>query len=195
MNFPLTLSFKILALASQINVQDAAGTTVAYVKQKLLKLREEIEVFVDKEQSRLLYSVKADRVIDFSARYNFKSASGGVLGAIKRQGMRSLWRAHYEVFDATDKPVMAIKEENVWVRVWDSLFGELPVIGMLSGYLFHPAYLVTNSQGQLVARLVKQPAFFEGKFQLTAGPALTEADEPLVLLSLLTMTLLERARG
>lgn len=195
MNFPLTLSFKILALASQINVQDAADTTVAYVKQKLLKLREEIEVFSDKEQTRLLYSVKADRVIDFSARYNFKSASGSALGSVKRQGMRSLWRAHYDVFDAADNPVMTIKEENVWVRVWDSFFGELPVIGMLSGYLFHPAYLVTNSQGQLVARLVKEPAFFEGKFKLDSGPALTEADEPLVLLSLLTMTLLERSRG
>lgn len=195
MNFPLNLSFKILALASQIHVQDASGTTIAYVKQKLLKLREDIDVFADQSQTSLLYNIKADRVIDFSARYNFTDGSGKALGSVKRQGMRSLWKAHYEVSDAGGNLVMSIREENVWVRVWDSLFGELPFIGMLSGYLFHPAYVVTDSQGQMLARLVKQPAFFEGKFQLDKQPALQSKDETLVLLSMLTMTLLERARG
>lgn len=195
MNFPLTLSFKILALASQIHVQDGAGATVAYVKQKLLKLREDIDVFADKEQTRLQYNIKADRIIDFSARYNITRAEGGAVGSVKRKGMRSLWRANYEIFNGAGEHVMTINEENVWVRVWDSFFGELPFIGILSGYLFHPAYRVTNTQGELVARLVKQPAFFEGKFQLDSGPALSADAEPLVLLSLLTMTLLERARG
>lgn len=195
MNFPLTLSFKILALASQIYVRDTSGSLVAYVKQKLLKLREDIDVFADEQQTQRLYNIKADRVIDFSARYTFTDNSGKVLGSVKRQGMRSLWKAHYDVADAAGALVMTIREENVWVRVWDSLFGELPFIGILSGYLFHPAYLVTDAQEQLLARLVKQPAFFEGKFQLDKQPALRSQDETLVLLSLLTMTLLERARG
>jgi len=195
MNFPLTLSFKILAIATQIHVQDAAGSTLAYMKQKLLKLREDIDVFVDQSQSQLLYNIKADRVIDFSARYNFTDAGGRSIGSIKRKGMRSLWKANYEVADAGGNNVMTINEENGWVKVWDSLFGEIPVIGMLSGYLFHPTYLVSDAQGQLVARLVKQPAFFEGKFQLDKQATLKAEDEPLVLLSLLTMTLLERSRG
>jgi len=195
MNFPLSLSFKILAIATQIHVRDAAGNTLAYMKQKLLKLREDIDVFADESQSQLLYNIKADRVIDFSARYTFADASGQVIGSIKRQGMRSLWKAQYEVSDAADKPVMSINEENGWVKVWDSLFGEIPVVGILSGYLFHPAYRVTTADGELVARIEKQPAFFEGKFQLEQGAGLRPADEPLVLLSVLTMTLLERARG
>lgn len=195
MNFPLTLSFKILAIATQIHVQDAGGSTLAYMKQKLLKLREDIDVFADQSQSQLLYNIKADRVIDFSARYNFTDASGKTIGSIKRKGMRSLWKANYEVADASGSQVMTINEENGWVKIWDSLFGEIPVIGMLSGYIFHPAYLVTNAQGQQVARLVKQPAFFEGKFELTPRDALRPQDENLVLLSLLTMTLLERSRG
>ena len=35
-----------------------------------------ISVFADREQSRLLYSVEADRVLDFSARYRFADAVG-----------------------------------------------------------------------------------------------------------------------
>ncbi len=195
MNFPLTLSFKILALASQIHVQDGAGATVAYVKQKLLKLREDIDVFADKEQTRLQYNIKADRVIDFSARYNITRAEGGAVGSLKRKGMRSLWRANYEIFNGAGEHVMTINEENVWVKIWDSLFGEIPVIGMLSGYIFHPAYRVSDAQGRQVARLVKKPALFEGKFELSRQDTLRPEDETLVLLSLLTMTLLERARG
>jgi hypothetical protein len=55
---------------------------------------------------------------------------GRVIGAIKRQGMRSIWKANYEVYDASGGQVMAINEENGWIKVWDSLFGEIPVIGL-----------------------------------------------------------------
>lgn len=195
MNFPLDLTFKILAIATQIHVRDVSGNTVGYMKQKLFKLREDINVFADQTQSRLLYNIKADRIIDFSARYTFTDEGGRTLGAIKRQGMRSIWKANYEVYDAAGGQVMAINEENGWVKVWDSLFGEIPVIGLLSGYLFHPKYLVTRMNGEQVARLEKLPAFFEGKFHLTKTSALRSEEEPLLLLSVLTMTLLERSRG
>lgn len=195
MNFPLHFSFKILAIASQIQVTDASGATLAYLKQKLLKLREDIDIYADSQQTQLLYNIKADRIIDFSARYTFTDGSGKVLGYIKRQGMRSLWKANYHIFDAAEKHVMSINEENGWVKIWDTLFGELPIIGVLSGYIFHPAFLVTDSAGTQLARLEKQPAFFEGKFQLEKRDALKTSDETLVLLSVLMMTLLERARG
>ena len=100
MNYPLELSFKLIALASQIYVRDANGNLIGYVKQKLFKLKEDINVFADEGQTQLLYNIKADRVIDFSARYNFTDASGTPLGSIKRKGMRSIFRANYEIYDA-----------------------------------------------------------------------------------------------
>lgn len=49
--YPLQLSFKILALASQANVTDAAGRTVLHTKQKLFKFREHVEIFTDKTRA------------------------------------------------------------------------------------------------------------------------------------------------
>ena len=69
MNYPLTMSFKILAVAPQIFIKDATGQEVMYVKQKLFKLKEAIQVFSDQSQSQLLYTINADRVLDFSARH------------------------------------------------------------------------------------------------------------------------------
>jgi hypothetical protein len=195
LKYPLELSFKLLAIASQIYIRDANGQLLGYVKQKLFKLKEDINIFADESQTRHLYNIKADRVLDFSAKYNFTDAAGNNLGSIKRQGMRSIWRANYDIFDAASNQVMKINEENGWVKVIDSLVGELPLIGMFTGYFFNPAYLISRIDGTPVARLQKQPAFFEGKFQLSALMQLSDDDEVRVLLGALSMTLLERSRG
>lgn len=195
MEYPLHLSFKLIALARQISVRDARGQLVLYVKQKAFKLKEAVTVFGDEGQTVPLYTMKADRVLDFSARYNFSDAQGIPLGSVRRRGMRSIWKAHYEVCDETDRCVMEIKEENAWTKVFDSLLGEVPVVGMFTGYLFHPAYLVTRAGGDVGMRLVKEPAFFEGKFTITKNATMDEREEIRALLALLMTVLLERGRG
>ncbi|HMT09584.1 MAG TPA: hypothetical protein PKA82_16405 [Pyrinomonadaceae bacterium] len=195
MNFPLQLSFKLLAIASQIYVRDSSGQLIGYVKQKLFKFKEAINVFADEGQTQLLFTIKADRVIDFSAKYNFTSANGQPVGSIKRRGMRSILKAHYEIYDENDSQVYEIHEENAWIKVIDSLLGELPVVGMFTGYFFNPAYIVSRMDGTQAAKLQKQPAFFEGVFQLEPLSRIAPEEEARILLAVLTMTLLERARG
>ena len=196
MNYPLKRSFKLITLVSQIYISDSNGQLLGYVRQKLLKLKEDINVFADEQQTQHLYNIKADRVLDFSAKYNFTDNRGGSVGAIKRKGMRSIFKAHYEIYDPSGTLAMEIHEENAWIKVVDSLVGELPVIGMFTGYFFNPAYIISRANGGAqIARLQKQPAFFEGIFQIEKLAEMAEDDEVLVLLSFLTMTLLERARG
>jgi hypothetical protein len=197
MEYPLKLKFKLLALAPQIYVLDAREQQVLYVKQQLFKLKEAIKVFTDDSQSRQVYAINADRIIDFSARYHFTDPNTGAdLGSVKREGVKSLWKASYNVFEG-ERVVFTIQEENAWVKVADALFQEVPVAGMLSGYVFHPAYLVKKIDGeQVVMKLKKEPAFFEGVFSLEKhDPNLSDIDETRILLSLMMLTLLERGRG
>ncbi len=197
MNFPLSLRFKLLALSPQIYVTDAAQQPVLYVKQKLFKLREKIEVFRDESRSQLLCTIQANKIIDWSARYFFTAADGSELGSVGRKGMRSLWRAHYEVFGHGDNNAdFVIREENPWTKVADSFFGELPLIGIFAGYLFHPRYLVTRkSTGQPVFRLSKQSALWEGKFLVEKFGDSSEQEETTITLALLMLILLEKRRG
>jgi uncharacterized protein YxjI len=195
MNYPIDLSFKLLALASQIYIRDASGNLLGYVKQKLFKLKEDINIFADEGQTQLMFNIKADRVIDFSANYHFTDASGRNLGSIKRQGMRSIWKANYDIFNAQGQQVLKVHEENAWIKVVDALVGELPIVGMFTGYLFNPVYLVERMDGTIVSRLAKQPAMFEGKFQLAPQVQLTQEEETLNLLGSLMVTFLERAKG
>ena len=61
--------------------------------------------------------------------------------------MRSIFKANYEIHDAADQQVMKIHEENGWIKVSDALVGELPVVGMFTGYMFNPAY-ISNENGR-----------------------------------------------
>jgi hypothetical protein len=195
MRFPLQLSFRKIAISPQASVTDASGQLVCFVKQKAFRLKEAITVYADVEQTRPLFRIAADRVIDISAEYHFDDAAGHRLGHLKRQGMRSLWRASYQVHRGGG-PVLAIREENPWVKVIDGLVGEIPVVGMLTGYMFHPAYRVTRADnGAPVLRVVKQPAFFEGRYSIEQVGELTEVDATLAVLAVLMMLLLERRRG
>ncbi len=194
MNFPLEIKFKLLALAQQLSITDAGGALVFYVRQKAFKLREAITVFADTEQTRPLYRIDAEKILDFSGRYNFTDTEGRHLGSIRRQGMRSIWRAHYDIYDG-QQIVLTVREESAWTKVFDSLFGELPIVGMFSGYLFHPAYIVTRPEGSAVLRMRKEPAFFEGRFTVEKLGVLGEEEELRATLGLIMMILLERARG
>ncbi len=196
--YPLNMSFKIVAVAPQIYVRDASGADRFYVRQKLLKLKEDIGVFSDSSKSQQLYTIKADRVIDFSARYNFTStADGRPWGSVKRQGMRSLWKASYQIFDAAGQHTHTITEGDPWVKVADGCMSSLPFLSLVSGYFFHPSYLIRQAGTDTpVMKLQKLPAFFEGKFQIEAlAPNITEEEEARFLLSYIMMILLERQRG
>ena len=112
-----------------------------------------------------------------------------------RQGWRSIWKAEYSIVDDRQSQQYLIREESAWVRVLDGLVGEIPVLGIFTGYVFNPTYLVTNNQGQVLYRLKKQPSLFGREFEVDKlGNAAHEEDER-VLLALMMMILLERHRG
>lgn len=194
MEYPLELKFKLWAFAPQLSVTDSQGNLALYVRQKLWKLREAIGVFSDTERTNQLYSIKADRILDFSARYNFSDQIDKPLGAVKRRGLKSLWKSHYDIFDG-EMVVFTIQEENPWVKVMDSLCAEIPILGMFTGYVFNPTYLVSRPDGRTVMHLSKQPTFLSRVFSIKKVDQISDREEIQVVLSLLMMLLLERNRG
>jgi len=194
MEYPLQMSFKVLTFAPQIPVTDAAGAPVCYVRQAPLKLKESVQIFADQDQAKLLCKIDADRVLDISANYALAGPGGEKLGRLARHGMASIWRAHYEIFDG-DAPIYQIREEDPWVKVLDTLLNMVPLLGLFSGYVFHPAYTVKTGDGRLVMRLQKKAAFLEGRFEITKHEDLSPAEETRILYSLMMLLLLERSRG
>ena len=192
MNFPLDARFKLFTIASQISVTDATGGVVLYAKQKAFKLKEAVTVFADEAQTRPLFKISADRMLDISAKYHVHDVGGAEVAVLQRQGMRSLWRLHFDVAIG-GRSAYTVREENPWTKVLDELLGSIPVVSLLTGYFFNPSYLVTRTDGQTVLRVAKQPAFLEGRFTLQlAGP---DPVPDALVVAVLMMLSLERERG
>jgi uncharacterized protein YxjI len=192
--FPLELKFRILALASEASVTDTGGNEVMYIKQKAFRLKEDIRIFADSSQLQPLYTIRADRVIDFNANYQFTDTGGNVVGRIRRQGMKSLWKASYEIFDA-DTLEFTITEVNPWIKVADHLLAEVPVLGMFTGYVFNPSYNVSLPNGTVALTLTKAPSFTGRFFRIEKHVELPESLQRLALLGLFMFDVLERGRG
>jgi uncharacterized protein YxjI len=194
-DFPLTFQFKLGTISNDFTAKDSSGQTIAYVRQKMFKLKDAIMVFSDETKTNQLYTIKADRIIDFNASYEFTDANDTVLGSIGRKGMRSLWKAHYEIFDANKLQEYHVREQNPWAKVADVLFSEIPIVGMFTGYMFNPKYEIVASDGTIVARLSKEKSFFGRIFKLEKLAEFKSGDSERLLLALMMMMLLERRRG
>ncbi|MBI3135102.1 MAG: hypothetical protein HYZ14_10560 [Bacteroidetes bacterium] len=194
-DFPITFKFKISTLANDFSAYDANGGLIAYVRQKMFKFKEAILIYSDESKTNVLYKIDADRIIDFNACYAFSDGAGNPVGKLGRKGMRSLLKAHYEIFDNEGKHEYAIREENPWSKVFDALLCEVPLLGLFSGYMFNPRYVVQTADGTLVARLSKQKSFFGRTFKLEKLQNLEAGDGERMMLALMMMVLLERRRG
>lgn len=195
LNYPINLLFNISTLHNDFTATDANGRTIAYVKQKLFKLKEDITVFDDASQNTVNYKIKADRWIDFSAAYSITDKDGKELGKVARKGWRSLWKAEYILVDQNERPQFKIQEENGWIKVWDNLLAEIPFVGLLTGYFLNPSYIVTNNDGLPIARLKKEASFWGRKFEISKLGNTDYDDDERIMLGLMMMILLERHRG
>ena len=75
MNYPLDLRFKIATIGTRVRVTDAGGNLVAYVRKKKFKLKEDVGVYADEDQRKLLFRIKADRMLDFFLRVLYAGAA------------------------------------------------------------------------------------------------------------------------
>jgi uncharacterized protein YxjI len=193
--FPVEMRFKIFALAHQIGVRDAHGRLLLWFKQKMFKLRDAITVYADEEQTIPLYRVQADRIIDFNAQFEMTDMAGNALGRVARQGVRSLWRARYDVL-VHGAVAYTIFEENPFIKVLDGLMGEIPVVGIFTGYFLNPRYrLERGGGGPMLLRITKKRSFLESGFHLEATSQMQVQDEAVTVLAVLVMVLHERRRG
>ena len=189
LNYPLNLQFKLLALNPQVKISDAAGATVMYVKEKAFSLKIDIKVFADEAQQQQLYQIKADKVIGMNIPFSITTPQGALVGKVMRPTMASLWKATYQISDASGKEVAVLHEENPWLKVLDSVLSDVPFIHML----INPGYLVDQA-GQTVLYLKKQPSLVDRQFKLEKRGNLSEADERLVVSGTLLAMMMERMR-
>ena len=77
-----------------------------------------------------------------------------------RKGWASIWRTRYNIYDKEGNQLFYIRERNAWVKVWDALLGEVPILSILTGYLFNPKYDVKDMDDNNIVMLKKDAIVF-----------------------------------
>ncbi len=89
------------------------GGLAFFVKQKAFKLKEEITVFGDEAQKQAMLRIKARGIGDFAGTYDVvDAATGETVGALKREGLKSLLRDEWTVLDAGGALIGKIQEDS-----------------------------------------------------------------------------------
>ncbi len=194
LNYPLQFKFQVATFANDFVATDALGRELFYMREKIFTWRDTVKVYRDSSKSTLLYELISNKLIDFQQTFTITDRSGRVVGKVRRKSIRSLWRSTFNLLTDTDQHDHTITEKNPWTKMWDSMFGEIPIIGALSGYVFNPGYILRDAMGEELFEIQKEPSFFGRKFsvhRLTQRPL----DEERLLLSLMLMVLTERRNG
>lgn len=177
---------KVLALTGQYWIEDQAGTQLAYSKQKLLRLKEDIRVYADESMAQELFQIRQTQILDIWGTFAIvDTATGTVLGYIRRRALASSFVAdEWEMRDPYNNLVGEIKESTGrgLARKW------IPGGGLI------PEKLTMTLGGQPIATINQQFKVIGDIWEIQCSNVPSTFDRRVFLGGVLLMGIIERAR-
>jgi hypothetical protein len=112
-----TVRRKVMKLfGGAFHVYDANEQVIGYSKMKAFKLKEDIRLYTGEDMSRELIVIQARKIIDWGAAYDVVDPNqGGVkVGALRRKGMKSMFKDEWVILDDHDREIGLIQEESTF---------------------------------------------------------------------------------
>lgn len=150
---------KITPLANQYRVfnADRSGNKaelLAFVQQKRFAFKEQVDFYSDEAKSQVIFSVKAEKVMDIHGNFIVTSYEGQQIGAIRKKFGSSLLRSTWEILHNGDI-YLTVQERSVALAIMRRLWSFVPIIGDLPFFFkFHFDFLLGNPP-QVVANYNK----------------------------------------
>jgi uncharacterized protein YxjI len=105
---------KVFDIAPKFHFYDLQGNKIAFLKQKLFKLKEDIRLYTDDSATRELLLIKARSIFDFGATYDVTDATSHQrVGALRRKALKSMLRDEWEILDVSESVVGHIREDRM----------------------------------------------------------------------------------
>ncbi len=108
------LKRQVVALTGTFRLYAPDGSLVLYSQQKMFRLKEDIRAYANEGKSQELLYIQARSIIDFSAAYDvIDSQTQQRLGILRRRGLNSLLRDEWQVYDANERPLGILQEDDI----------------------------------------------------------------------------------
>jgi uncharacterized protein YxjI len=103
---------------------------VGHVRQKRLKLREEIVFYADESRQRTSFQIRARKVLDLGARYDVLDEHGNRIGVFGKAFAASLTRSTWVVYDPSESgELLRVQERSQPIAILRRLWDFIPFVG------------------------------------------------------------------
>jgi uncharacterized protein YxjI len=155
------------------------GELLLYVKQKKMKIKEDIRFRLSPDDPAHLFMIKSKSVFEFRGRHEVLDADGQVLGLLEKDFTKSLLRSHWHVRDAAGTELFEAHEAS-WpiaiVRRVADFFGD--IASLLTWLPFNFAFVRDAEQVGAYRRVLGK---LRDRYVMELGPGLEGVDRRLVL--------------
>jgi uncharacterized protein YxjI len=175
--------FKPIANEYRISIpppgSSTEGAPLLYVKQKKMKIKEDIRFRLTPDGEEHLFMIKSKSVFEFRGRHEVLDADGVVIGTLEKDFTRSLLRSHWRVRDAAGVEILEAHEAS-WIIAIVRRFAELgPDIFSLLSWL--PFNFAIRHEGKQVGSYKRVLGQFRDRYLLELEPEIGPIDRRLLL--------------
>jgi uncharacterized protein YxjI len=125
---PIANLYRVTPLAAG---ETPAGPPIAYVRQKKLKIKEEIRFYADEAETQELFAIKARSWLDTGgSRYDVTAADGAAIG-ILHHTFKSILRTTWLILDPTEQEVAVARERSPVTAILRRAIDFVPDVGVL----------------------------------------------------------------
>ena len=155
------------------------GRAILFVKQKKMKIREDIRFRVAPEAEAHLFMIKSQSVFEFRGRHEVLDADGTAIGMLEKDFGKSLLRSHWHVRDAAGQEVLEAHEAS-WIIALLRRFAQLgPDWFDLLAWL--PFNFALKRGADQVGTYKRVLGTFRDRYLLELDPGLEDVDRRLVI--------------
>jgi uncharacterized protein YxjI len=155
------------------------GRPLLFVKQKKLKIREDIRFRLSPDDDDHVFMIKSKSVFEFRGRHDVLDADGAPIGLLEKSFGKSLVRSHWHVRDPAGADLLEAHEASLGIALLRRIAGFLPEgLSVLSWVPFNFTLL---HEGQAVGRYQRVLGQFRDRYVLELGPELAGVDRRLLV--------------
>jgi uncharacterized protein YxjI len=126
---PIANLYRVTPLAAG---ETPAGPPIAYVRQKKLKIKEEIRFFADEAETQELFQIKARTWLDTGgSKYDVIDAHDGTIGLLEHVFGKSLFRSTWRISTPEGEEIATARERSQVLAIARRLIDFVPDIGGL----------------------------------------------------------------
>lgn len=156
------------------------GEDLLVVRQKRMKIKEDIRFRKPGEEEAHEFAIKAKTVFEFRGRFDVEDAAGQKIGSIAKDFKKSLLRSHWILRDAADNVVLQARESSIWVALIRRFAGIIPYGDILTFIPFNFTLFVEDpdTEAGTYHRVLGK---LRDRYIVELGPDIKSVDRRLVI--------------